>query len=523
MKVYRENRKFIKSWLLHLLTIICIHKNIFNIALVASQVLNNKNNEPMFISRSEAFKFAVGDTITLPCEVTHPGSYMLAWKRGIAILTVGQVKVSPDPRVRLVNGNTLQIRDAVPSDAGDYICQIASFEPQEITHHVEILIPAKISHVTSGGHLQVKKGSPVRLECSATGNPMPNITWTRKNNLLPNGEEKFVSPSYVIENMDRHKGGTYICTANNGVGQTASSQISLHVLYPPEITLEQATVYSGEGQTAEISCIVHGETTPQVSWLRDTVPIDPHNEHFSMDNRGTRYTLTVRRVRSQDFGNYSCVADNQLGKNKKNIRLSGEPRAPVIRSNAQSQWRDKYNISWTVDSYAPIEEYKLYYKLLSNNPPIGYGNHLDIHQNSDSYPNNANYMDNTNIHNPYDSFSSYSSFYKRAHNTDWTDIVLQPYPYTTHYTQGMSFIIRELLPDQQYEAKVIARNRYGWSEFSERFVFNTALIDTEARDMEVKHYTSATSSIFTSSNELKFLLNLKFSLFALHYTRLNLC
>ncbi|KAG5679680.1 hypothetical protein PVAND_009234 [Polypedilum vanderplanki] len=525
MKVYRENRKFIKSWLLHLLTIIFIYTNIFNIALVASQVLNK--NEPMFISRSEAFKFAVGDTITLPCEVTNPSSYMLAWKRGIAILTAGQVKVTPDPRVRLANGNTLQIRDAVPSDGGDYICQIATFEPREITHHVEILIPAKISHVTSGGHLQVKKGSPVRLECSATGNPMPNITWTRKNNLLPNGEEKFVSSSYVIENMDRHKGGTYICTANNGVGQTASSQIALHVLYPPEITVEQQIVYSGEGQQAELSCIVHGETTPTVSWLRDTVPIDHQNEHYIMDGRGTRYTLVIKRVRSQDFGNYSCVADNQLGKNKKNIRLSGDPRAPVIRSNAQSQWRDKYNISWTVDSYAPIEEYKLYYKLLSNNPPpLGYGNHLDIHrpQNTDSYPNHANYMDHMNIHNnQYDSFSSYSTLYRRPQNTDWTDIVLQPYPYTTHYTQGMSFIIRDLLPDHQYEAKVIARNRYGWSDFSERFVFNTALIDTEARDMEVKHYTSATSSVFS---ELKWLFILKFSLFALHYTnavQLNLC
>lgn len=67
-------------------------------------------------------------------------------------------------------------------------------------------------------------------------------------------------------------------------------------------------------------------------------------------------------------------------------------------------------------------------------------------------------MDNTNIHNnPYDSYPSYSNFYNQRLNTDWTDIVLSPYAYTPHYTQGMSFTIRELLPDQQYEAKVIAR------------------------------------------------------------------
>lgn len=49
------------------------------------------------------------------------------------------------------------------------------------------IVPARIHHISSGGALSAKKGSTVRIECLASGNPSPNITWTRKNNLLPNG------------------------------------------------------------------------------------------------------------------------------------------------------------------------------------------------------------------------------------------------------------------------------------------------------------------------------------------------
>lgn len=71
-------------------------------------------------------------------------NYVVAWKRGIAILSAGSVKVTPDPRVHLVNGYSLQIKNAVPQDAGDYVCQIATLEPREITHTVEIL--GKFTH-----------------------------------------------------------------------------------------------------------------------------------------------------------------------------------------------------------------------------------------------------------------------------------------------------------------------------------------------------------------------------------------
>lgn len=122
------------------------------------------------------------------------------------------------------------------------------------------------------------------------------------------------------------------------------------------------------------------------------MPIDQHNGQYEMKVSVTKYTLKIMRVRAQDLGNYSCVAENQLGKNKKIVTLTGLPRAPQFRSNAQSQWRDKYNISWTVDSYAPIEEYKFQYKLMSHNN-LGFNNHLDPSMDlKDSYPSHANYV-----------------------------------------------------------------------------------------------------------------------------------
>jgi len=64
---------------------------------------------------------------------------MVVWKRGIAVLTAGAVKVTPDERMELVNGFDLQIRDVQGQDAGEYTCQLGTLTPKEITHTLEIL------------------------------------------------------------------------------------------------------------------------------------------------------------------------------------------------------------------------------------------------------------------------------------------------------------------------------------------------------------------------------------------------
>ena len=47
------------------------------------------------------------------------------------------------------------------------------------------------------------------------------------------------------------------------------------------------------------------------------------SQHRLMESYGARHVLTLRNVREVDFGNYSCAADNSLGRERGFIDVSG--------------------------------------------------------------------------------------------------------------------------------------------------------------------------------------------------------
>ena len=51
--------------------------------------------------------------------------------------------------------------------------------------------------------------------------------------------------------------------------------------------------------------------------------LDP-NEYRFMEQFGIRHTLVLRKVQKEDFGNYSCRAENSLGRSRAFIELSGK-------------------------------------------------------------------------------------------------------------------------------------------------------------------------------------------------------
>lgn len=68
-----------------------------------------------------------------------------------------------------------QTREKLPTTRSVYAVNLTGF-----ILIVVFAVPSRIKSVTSGGNIDTKKDSTIKLNCEADGNPVPNITWTRK-------------------------------------------------------------------------------------------------------------------------------------------------------------------------------------------------------------------------------------------------------------------------------------------------------------------------------------------------------
>ena len=94
------------------------------------------------------------------------------------------------------------------------------FEEGPILLHLD---PSSID--ASPASKTVLEGNNIALHCNATGNPTPNITWTKNGSptVLYQGE------TYSIVNIQRQAAGDYTCTAWNGVGEQKNATATVTV------------------------------------------------------------------------------------------------------------------------------------------------------------------------------------------------------------------------------------------------------------------------------------------------------
>uniref|UniRef100_A0A1S4GDA2 Papilin n=1 Tax=Anopheles gambiae TaxID=7165 RepID=A0A1S4GDA2_ANOGA len=163
--------------------------------------------------------------------------------------------------------------------------------------------------------IKSEEGGIALLRCFATGFPPPSIRWRKGEIMLNTNQGRYVITSdgdLQIVQLHRTDSGTYVCIADNGIGEPALREVQLTVNDPVPRdayiagNLNDSLVVELESP-ATLRCPAGGYPKPIVTWWRDTFMMP-----LKMVNRD--YSLSLPRVRLEDLGPYVCQAYSGAGK-----------------------------------------------------------------------------------------------------------------------------------------------------------------------------------------------------------------
>ncbi|XP_034745702.1 neural cell adhesion molecule 1a isoform X24 [Etheostoma cragini] len=287
----------------------------------------------------------IGRSALLACDADGFPEPTVTWAHNNIVLETGD-KYSLNE-----DGSELVIKDVKKVDEGDYTC-IAKNKAGEKAEEVSlnVFVQPKITYLNNQTASEFDE--QVTLTCEALGDPTPTISWSFENRVFTEGEQASWTRPDKYESLDRNivvrsharvssltlknvvftYAGYYLCIASNSIGQD-NQHMYLEVRYAPKIQ-GQVTVYTWEGNAANISCEVEAHPGASVVWFRDGLQLPSANTtNMKIHNTQTVSYLEIKPDSQNDFGSYNCTATNAMGTDSKEFLLiqAEVPSSPDIQ------------------------------------------------------------------------------------------------------------------------------------------------------------------------------------------------
>ena len=120
----------------------------------------------------------------------------------------------PQKRVKY-NNSSLQLLNARKIDSDWYICSATNLLGIFQRKTLVMIVSFPRFTVKPPVSIFARIGDTLTLNCSATGDPQPVISWRKKRGHLPVGRSQQINGALVIRDITKNDAGYYICTATS--------------------------------------------------------------------------------------------------------------------------------------------------------------------------------------------------------------------------------------------------------------------------------------------------------------------
>ncbi|KAI1886001.1 hypothetical protein AGOR_G00209550 [Albula goreensis] len=172
---------------------------------------------PKFHTHPESMTVDEGGVARFHCQVNGIPEASIAWERNRTVLS------TQDKRYTLLPSGILQITGVRRTDIGVYRCVATNIANTRYSHEAQLNVTVaapriyKEPVILSGPqNLTITVHQTAILECIATGNPKPIVSWSRLDgrSIGVEGIQVLGTGNLMISDVTLQHSGVYVCSAN---------------------------------------------------------------------------------------------------------------------------------------------------------------------------------------------------------------------------------------------------------------------------------------------------------------------
>nr|XP_033950830.1 immunoglobulin superfamily DCC subclass member 3 [Pseudochaenichthys georgianus] len=306
---------------------------------------------PKFHTHPLSMSVDDGGVARFQCQINGVPEANISWERDRDALN------TTDNRYTLLPMGVLQVSGVRQQDAGVFRCVATNIANTRYSHEAMLNITGgaprtyKEPFILSGPqNLTITVHQTAILECIASGNPRPIVSWSRLDgrSIGVEGIQVLGTGNLMISDVSLQHSGVYVCAANRpGTRMRRTALGRLVVQAPPEFLQWPQSVSRPAGGSAVFTCVAQGVPEPHLIWLKNgKVLVTGNNVKLTNNNS----TLALTRISSEDEAIYQCIAENSAGTNQASARLAvaqpkdlpsapqGLKASPLTTSSLQISW-----------------------------------------------------------------------------------------------------------------------------------------------------------------------------------------